>query len=379
MWSRSKWVVVAIAAVVATSACASFSERKQPGSPADDDSPAGDGRSATTGADLPTEHSRSPEKVTWRPGQFQQGIQVYWHTGTLPPDRLDQRAEEILDYLVSLGANSIGLTFPIYTDGPTPSKVYAGRETPSPSDLSRVVGLARAWGFRVMIRPLIDEANIMTTPPEWRGSIKPTDVSVWFRSYRRVLAPYVAMAAGKGVEEFVLGAELVSLQREVAEWRRTARMARNFPGRLSYGMNWDLLEPVPFVREYGVDMYPALDLDDDATLGQVSRALSRWLGQHPQSFRQRLTIHEVGIAAQRGVYRQPWLWGTATGDELRFDIQAKWFAAACDAALRAEVQGIYYWMIDSNVDPRSVDPATSPAADFAKRPAEKAISRCFHR
>src|SRR5579859_3238664 len=105
----------------------------------------------------------------WRPGQFQTGIQLYWHTsGT--KTQMEQDAARSLNYIVSLGANSVGITFSIFTDGVKPTHVYAGDATPSIKSLSIVLAAAKARGLRVMLRPEIDENNIAAAGNgAWRG------------------------------------------------------------------------------------------------------------------------------------------------------------------------------------------------------------------
>src|SRR5690348_15954705 len=55
--------------------------------------------------------------LSWQPGRFQTGVQIYWHTNS-PASAVTQAASNVLNYVVSLNANSVGISFPIYTDGP---------------------------------------------------------------------------------------------------------------------------------------------------------------------------------------------------------------------------------------------------------------------
>jgi hypothetical protein len=53
----------------------------------------------------------------------QLGIDVYWHTpGSASSVRA--AAAPILNYVVSLHANSVALAFPVFTDGDHPTHVY---------------------------------------------------------------------------------------------------------------------------------------------------------------------------------------------------------------------------------------------------------------
>ena len=360
--------------------------------PSNQPTPVSSSRLSATSS-LPSQTSSSPKANTlkstpplilktvaaskrWQTGRMQYGFQVYWHSDS--PFSPDDKTNKILNYVVGMGANSVGFTFPVYTDGYRPTKVYAGSETPTPTELTQLIKLAKARNLRVMVRPIIDEANIMTVPGEWRGSLEPRNTATWFASYRALLGPYLKAAQSAKADEFVMATELFSLEAQSAEWKKGIRAAKtSFQGTLSYGVNWDTvgLTPLPFVHR-GLDLYPAVELGDGASVGQLTDALARTIQRAPKSVRANMGIHEVGIPAVSGMYLHPWLWGSGN-HKLNLSVQTKWFAAACNAAKRTNVQGIYYWMIDSNVDPMTVDPASLPASSFIGRPAEQSIRACY--
>ena len=152
-------------------------------------------------------------KHPWEEGDFQNGIQLYWRSDS---EYTQVDATRILDYVVDLDANAIGISFPIYVDGATPTKLYAGDKTPSVKDLRLVIKEAKTRKLRVMMRPIIDEDNITAEiPTAWRGTIggfAPFDSAVWFSSYRKLLDPYLRLSEQESVDEFVLGSELTDLQ-----------------------------------------------------------------------------------------------------------------------------------------------------------------------
>ena len=103
-------------------------------------------------------------------------MQVYVHTAGGRP--ADQYIESILDYVVTRGANSVAFSFPLYTDGQRPTKVFAGEQTPPPAVLGRMAAAAHQRGLRVMLRPLLDEDSLRTAQgvgaarssrPTWAG------------------------------------------------------------------------------------------------------------------------------------------------------------------------------------------------------------------
>jgi hypothetical protein len=305
------------------------------------------------------------------------GIDVFWHTNG-DPKAVDSAAAKVLDYVVSLHANSIGLTFPIFVDGPKPTKFYGvDGITPRPADLARVIAAAQARGLRVLLRPLVDEANIMTSPGGWRGSIAPKDVNSFFASYRSLLAPYFALAEQDHVQEFVLGVELNSLTPYTAQWQSVVRSASAvFHGQLSYADNWSDWysgNSPAGISDIGVDAYPRFQLDDSATMAQLVADWTAWLSHRPHSVVHKTVIQEVGIPAQAGAYPKPNNWGGADTPVVP-QIQANWFAASCQSARSLGMRGIYFWMVDSNNDPANA--AGYPTGSFIGR-GDAAIKACF--
>lgn len=314
----------------------------------------------------------------WRPGSEQKGIQVYAHNANGRP--ADANIEAILDYVVERGSNSVAYSFPIYTDGQRPTRVFTGPETPTPEVMTRLVSAARDRGLRVMVRPIIDEASLRSGPDEWRGTIRPPDRDAWFRSYAKALRPYQQAAATAGAEEFVLATELTSLQGQHRRWKAVTKAAAEvFPGTLSYTFNFDAHDArlVPPKGSAGLDLYFAVDLGPDATVEQLTDALADQIRTKPKKLRSVMVAQEVGIAAQDGAYRHPWNWGGKDLSRVNPAIQVNWFTAACRAVRDTGLQGIYFWMLDSSMDPSTIDPATEDSAGFVGRPGEKAIERCF--
>jgi len=325
----------------------------------------------------PKAHPVVPQSKRWRPGGQQLGMQVYAHTAGGRP--ADQHIASILDYVVTRGANSVAFSFPLYTDGQRPTKVFAGKETPSPAVVGRIAAAAHQRGLRVTLRPLLDEDSLRTPGGGWRGTIKPPDLAEWFRSYTTAITPYLQVADSAGAEEFVLTTELTSLQSQHAHWKQVAAAAdKVFPGVLSYTFNWDAGDSgmTPPDGSVGLDLYFDVNLGPGATVEQLADALTRQIMVKPKDLRAAMVAQEVGIAAEDGAYRKPWLWGRP-GATVDPKIQVNWFTAACRAVERTGLKGIYFWMVDSSIDPKTVNPSTEGSAGFIGRPGEKAIERCF--
>lgn len=319
-----------------------------------------------------------PAAKRWKPGTRQYGLQVYAHTANGKP--ADAHLDRILDYAVERGANSVAFSFPIYTNGQRPTRVYTAKETPSPQVIGKMVAAAHARGLRVMVRPLLDEQNLATSSGGWRGTIRPPSLNGWFGSYTKALTPYLQAAGGAKADEFVLASELTSLQKHHDQWKTLAvAAARSFPGTLSYTFNFDMGKPMPLPAKgaAGIDLYFAVDVGPEASVAQLTAALRRSILAMPKPLRNVMVAQEVGIAAENGAYRHPWNWGSQTSAPVNPTIQVNWFKAACRAVEQTGLKGLYFWMLDSSMDPTQITPSTEGTAGFVGRPGEKAIEQCF--
>lgn len=305
----------------------------------------------------------------------QLGVQIFWHEVN-EPAQIRANADRLLDYVAGLGANTVGITFPIYTDGAKPTRVYTkAGVTPTPSDLRTVIGLARARGLRVLIRPLIDEANL-NKDGVWRGSIKPSDAGAWFTSYGKILMPFLTAAQEAQADSFVVGSELDSLVRYQDQWRMTVSAASSvFKGQLIYADNWGAWatgRPGVPGTETGLDAYPQLGLTDAASVAQITSAWEAWLRKRPAGL-DRTTFQEIGIAAAPGAYQRPAGWPSEK-QTVTPRIQINWFAGACAAAKSLHMAGIYFWTLDAWADPANAGGYN--AGSFIGR-GDQAIKECF--
>jgi hypothetical protein len=308
------------------------------------------------------------------------GIQVYWNSaGTIAGQEAD--ANRIFNYVVSLGANSVGINFFFYTDGVTPTSVYGmPGTTPSPATIAMVASIARKHGLRVLIRPLLNEANLIDSAGDWRGSIRPPSADGWFASYWAFLKPYLAAARQAKATAFDIGAELDSLAPDSYNWTAfKAAAAQVFPGTLEYAVNYGRWQEVPSyepVPDAAVDAYPELGLGDNATVAELTSAWVRWLRTQPEPVLRGTVLQEVAIAAVAGAYAEPAKTYPA-GTPLDIGVQRKWFAAACAAAKRAGLAGLYFYDVNSTDRPNdnAATAAYSPGS-FIDRSAGQ-IRACF--
>ncbi len=319
----------------------------------------------------------------WHPGMRQLGIEVYWVANTKDSDAVVRaKARRIIDYAISLNANSIALTFPFYMHGLSSDTVYAGKTTtPSPALVAIFLSEAAKSHIRVTLRPLLDEiALVAQNPMAWRGSIEPANRSAWFGSYQELLMPYAAVAASGHAATFVIGTELQSLEGG-PHWPALIRAVRSvYPGELLYDENFDEFQshdtnlPLP---AFGVDAYPRFQLPDTATVGQLAQAWKGWLGTHTLAVRRTVTLSEVGIDAVAGSYSDPGAWLGTTQSPIDAQIQTNWYQAVCRAVSAEQVGGLYWWEVSFDADPADPGPYQSDRITFLGRPAQQVVKDCF--
>jgi hypothetical protein len=321
----------------------------------------------------------------WHQGMRQLGIHVYWAaTRSDSSDAVIRaKAQRIIDYAISLNANSVAVTFPFFTYGLTSDTVYAKpKVTPSSSHIAIFLAAAAKAHIRVTLRPVLNEGALVAQNPQaWRGSIEPQDRAAWFRSYRKLLLPYVAAAQAGHAATFVLGTELVSLE-GAPQWPGLVRSLRSvYSGQLTYDENYDAFAADtanPPVPSHDVDAYPQLGLPDSASVARLTWSWDAWLGAHPLSVRRELTLSEVGIDAVAGSYQDPWAWLSRATAPIDTRVQTAWFQAVCNAVSAEQIGGgIYWWEVNFDANPADPGPAESDRLTFLDRPAQQVIRNCF--
>jgi hypothetical protein len=315
----------------------------------------------------------------------QLGIQVYWtaSSGDSSDAVIQAKAQRIIDYVIGLNANSVTVTFPVFTYGPTSDAVYAKpKVTPSSGHIAIFLAAAAKAHIRVTLRPVLDEdALIARNPQAWRGSIAPRDRAAWFRSYHKLLLPYVAAAQAGHAATFVLATELASLE-GAPQWPGLVRSLRSvYGGQLTYDENFDEFAANtanPPVPSHSVDAYPQFGLPDSASVASLTSSWDAWLGAHPPSVRRELTLSEVGIDAVAGSYADPWAWRGTRRAPVDTRIQTAWYRAVCNAVSAERIGGgIYWWEVNFDANPADPAPFESDRLTFLDRPAQHVIRDCF--
>jgi hypothetical protein len=279
----------------------------------------------------PAVHSRPiplPE-AAWSTGNFQRGIDIDWYTYQGQAVAADAMAT--VSYVRSLHANAISISFPFFMSGTRSGSVHATSATPSPAELATLITDAHEAGLYVSLRPLLDEKSLGRSRVGWR----PADQAAWFVSYRRFLAPYAAMAQRTGVQEFIIGTELNGFNLSPRWAALDAFIRRQYHRTIACADNWDhLVTRGCAVREQTVDAYRP------ATRPGWLQSWETWDRTLPPG----IVETEVGIAAAQGAWTKPYktAW---PGRRLDPSVQSRWFTAACNAAARARLGGVFFWSV----------------------------------
>jgi hypothetical protein len=330
------------------------------------------------GASAAPTPSATPLKLVARPrtspADFQSGLSLLVYA------RDPQLASygQLLDQLVADQVNSLSIAFPVYTDGLHSNAVHAGPDTPSDAALTVLVHQAKARGFTVMLRPLLDEASIL---PHWRGEIQPASPTAWFASYGGLLLSYARLAQQEGADSLGVGSELNSMEPDVDGWRGLiAQVRQAYSGEITYSVNWGTSASSfrtgfwPQLDFLSVDAYFPLDRSPGvATVQQMAADWQRWLDllqSLDRPFGKPIVFTEVGVAPKTGAHLKPW--NRLAGTQLNLDEQRDYYEATC-AATTKSINGLYWWAagpaLPGNLSPDDYSPMS--------RPAETAMQACY--
>ncbi len=324
----------------------------------------------------------------------QYGMDTYFTYDCQSPATVEQWAQTEISQFKALGANSIGLGFPLYTNSLTSNDVFAKTncsghrfQSPSPSILGDVITIAHSDGMTVLLRPLIDEESLWARNPlTSRAELRPSNVTLWFKNYATTLDPYLRVAQQDRVESFAIETELDSLA-DLNNWPSViAGFRKLYSGDLVWNYSWrtEVRKLHRKSTTLGVDTYPILKgAGLQATPAQLLAGWdtllsnTRYYGIGGISD---ATIDEIGIAAQDGAYASSSAGVLLPPADHPFNqqVQANWFTAACDFMKQHKMRGIYFWGSWLAVNAGSLPTAPVPTKPSEIQPAgQSAIATCF--
>ena len=304
----------------------------------------------------------APGAAIPRARAFQRGIDIDAYT--YPGQDVAAAAAADVAFVKGLHGNAVSISFPFFMAGPLSSQVSRRRTTPSPQQLAMIISAARRAGLYVSVRPLLDEGSLGRSRTGWM----PARPHLWFRSYTGFLRPYARAAARAGANEFIVGSEFVKFG-SAPEWAGLDTAIHHlFPGTLACANNWSRV-PVTLTGNCGpvtesVDAYPP----------GHRPLLASWM-TYDATLAPGTVLTEVDIAAAPGAFAAPYQYSWP-GQPLTSSVQARWFTAACRAAVASHLGGIYFWSIGLSAHP-AVGPTPVNPLSWAGAAGAPAIARCF--
>ena len=222
------------------------------------------------------------------------------------------RYKQSIDEIAAVGADAVKLVVDARQEDGTSNRIYIDhRMTPSAERLGELIQHARGKGLKVILMPIV----LLDDPKgdEWRGTLKPESWSKWFESYRGILGHFLWIAESNDVDIFVIGSELVSAERQGAEWDKTIRFVRErFSGLITYSSNWDHYKNIPFWEKLdliGMNSYWTLGPDEDASVEVIKenwRDIQDELRPFILAKGKPLLFLEIGWCSLDNAAKEPW-------------------------------------------------------------------------
>lgn len=316
-----------------------------------------------------------------QPEKFEAGVNVLFKKSDFADiGELDWKLDTLFDRLQVLRVNAVSLSWLVYTDGVRSNTLYRGLETPPDEALAFFIKKAVGQGFRVIVRPIIDEQSISADgKDEWRGTIRPRNVGEWFESYTVLLLEYAAIADAAGAVSLAIATELTSMEEHINQWRELiAKVRQKFSGKLTYSSNQGISEEMPWdaLDFIGVDAFLKLDTPQNATVEDMVRAWQKWvprLERRASQLDRPLVFTEIGVTSQKKAHRRSWVWDHRSGVDL--EDQRRFYASAC-TVWKPRLAGIYWWAVNANLWVVE-DPLTDKGFTPMGKPAEAEILKCY--
>ncbi len=271
-------------------------------------------------------------------------------------------SDAALTQAAQTNANYVTFVIQLRQDNIYSTNIYKDGNAPTDAALIHAVSKAHSLGLKVTFKPHLD-----TNDGNWRANINPGDRDSWFSSYGYWLNYYANLAQQNGVEELIVGAELISMSTSTSNadntsrWHNLIAQARQrYNGKLSYSANWG---GSYFASEFthigfwdtldyiGISAYFGLSNYNNPSVSDLINSWNSWNTNTIQPFQQSVgkpvLFTEIGYRSVDGGAINPWDYGH----------QGNYNAQEQINALNALVQywsnyswfvGMHYWDWSSN-------------------------------
>ncbi|WP_290118679.1 hypothetical protein [Actinomadura sp. DC4] len=308
------------------------------------------------------------------PGQERGFALPSWNAG----DYDSRQAPAYIRRIAATGARWVQINPTWYQRTTRDDSPHTTGETASDGSVRHIIGLARAAGLKVLLKPHVDLPGAQD-----RADIRPSDSRHWFAAYTGFIVHYADLARQAHAAELAVGTELAGVSGDRAGWLGViAAIRRHFDGPLVYAANYDEYSKVAFwdaLDLVGIDAYwplAARPTTDVAALRRSWRPIAERLSGFAARTHRRILFTEAGYVSQRGTTVAPYSWtiSRSNGDDEQ--------AAAYEALLETFGRfpwwaGVHWWMWDDW--PGSGETPARLAYTPHGKPAEQVVRRWWRR
>ncbi len=279
---------------------------------------------------------------------------------------------ESLAMLQANGIRWVSVVLTAYQDLPGDSELQVPAEAEIRASLEHAGRHAREMGFRMTVKPHVDVRD-----GTWRGEIDPADRESWFRSYEKYLLTVARFSRELGVEQLVVGTELVRLSRHSDLWVKLIRnLRRHYQGRLLYAASWNEFESISFWDELdyaGINAFFPLTNRRNPALIDLLAGWEYWIGRMEvwqAKIKKPVVFTEIGYTSRDGTNMHPYKFDTY--DPIDLEEQALCYRAALMVFPKLPwLAGVYwwYWKVDARNGPMGGDypPMGKPAEKILRQ------------
>ncbi|MEX0869985.1 MAG: hypothetical protein WDZ39_00975 [Candidatus Spechtbacterales bacterium] len=267
-----------------------------------------------------------PETAEASVGSWQKAVSV------VPEHAEDFSTPEFrqsMNNLSATGANHVSLIIPYYQSNRWSTDVQRGGDTPTDESLISAINYIHSLGMSVTLKP-----HMETFTREWRAYISPDDRDAWFAAYGDMLNHYAELGEQHGVEQMIIGSELISMAADnehptnTQNWINLIQNVRNrFSGNITYSANWgpsgfvDEKNDIAFWSELdsiGIAAYFTLGWDwNNYEVETLKARWDEWNNSHikplQQQYNKPVLFTELGYRSLDGAHTDPWDSGRAGG------------------------------------------------------------------
>ena len=276
------------------------------------------------------------------PASFQKGMTLAcWSSNCYSGDL----AQQSLQDLMHLGAEWVGVVVTGYQGSANSTEIrFNAENSPRDASVATMIHRAHEVGAKVMLKPHVDVQD-----GTWRGMIEPADRDAWFANYNEFILHYAEIAESHQVEQFVIGTELASFNRDTRRWfDLIAKVRAVYSGKLLYAASWNEYERVDFweALDYaGINAYFSLTSLKDPSVLDLLAGWEFWLMRLDRWQRQigkEVIFTEIGYTSRDGTNMHPFEFDNSAPMDMQE--QADCYAAALQAFAKIPyLKGAFWW------------------------------------